>query len=187
VEVINILRPTVAVSRYVIFAALALHRHPEYRGILRAGGQEDLENFVHEVRRFYPFFPFVAARVRKSFEWKGYFFPEGTRVLLDLYGTNHDPRTWEAPQEFRPERFRRWDKSAWNFIPQGGGDHYENHRCAGEWITIELMKVAVRHLCRSMTYEVPMQNLQIRFSRIPAIPESRFVIKNVRRCPDPAP
>jgi fatty-acid peroxygenase len=38
-----------------------------------------------------------------------------------------------------------------------------------------------------MTYEVPMQNLQIRFSRIPAIPESRFVISNVRRCPDPAP
>jgi fatty-acid peroxygenase len=187
VEVINVLRPTVAVSRYVVFAALALHRHPENREILQAGGEEDLENFLHEVRRFYPFFPFVAARVRKSFEWKGYFFPEGTRVLLDLYGTNHDPRTWEAPQEFRPERFRRRDINPWNFIPQGGGDHYENHRCAGEWITIELMKVAVRHLCRSMTYEVPMQNLQIRFSRIPAIPESRFVIANVRRCPDPAP
>ena len=187
VEVINVLRPTVAVSRYVVFAALALHRHPENREILQAGGEEDLENFLHEVRRFYPFFPFVAARVRKSFEWKGYFFPEGTRVLLDLYGTNHDPRTWEAPQEFRPERFRRRDINPWNFIPQGGGDHYENHRCAGEWITIELMKVAVRHLCRSMTYEVPMQNLQIRFSRIPAIPESRFVISNVRRCPDPAP
>ena len=187
VEVINILRPTVAVSRYVVFAALALHRHPEYRGILQAGGEDDLENFVHEVRRFYPFFPFVAARVRKSFEWKGYPFPEGRRVLLDLYGTNHDHRTWETPQEFRPERFRRWNKSAWNFLPQGGGDHYENHRCAGEWITIELMKTAVKHLCRSMTYEVPMQNLQIRFSRIPAIPESRFVIANVRRCPDPAP
>lgn len=187
VEVINILRPTVAVSRYVIFAALALHRHPEYRGILQAGGEDDLENFVQEVRRFYPFFPFVAARVRKSFEWKGYLFPEGVRVLLDLYGTNHDPRIWEEPQEFRPERFSRWNQSPWNFIPQGGGDHDENHRCAGERITIELMKVAVKHLCGSMTYEVPMQNLQIRFSRIPAIPESRFVITNVRRCPDTAP
>lgn len=187
VEVINILRPTVAVSRYVVFAALALHRHPEYRGILQAGREEDLEDFVQEVRRFYPFFPFVAARVRKNFEWKGYPFPEGRRVLLDLYGTNHDLRSWEAPQDFRPERFRHWDKNPWNFIPQGGGDPCDNHRCAGESVTIELMKMAVRHLCRSMTYEVPSQNLQIRFSRIPAIPESRFVIKNVRRCPVPTP
>jgi fatty-acid peroxygenase len=29
-------------------------------------------------------------------------------------------------------------------IPQGGGDPYVNQRCAGEWITIEIMKRAVR-------------------------------------------
>jgi fatty-acid peroxygenase len=181
VELINVLRPVVAVARYVIFAALALHEHPECRQGLRAGGDDYLELFVQEVRRFYPFFPFVGGRVRNEFDWRGRHFARGTWVLLDLYGTNHDARIWEEPGAFRPERFRRWDASAFNFIPQGGGDHYRDHRCAGERITIELTKRAVRLLTESMRYDVvPEQDLGIDLSRMPAIPESRFVIKNVQ-------
>jgi fatty-acid peroxygenase len=102
-------------------------------------------------------------------------------VLLDLYGTNHDARIWGDPETFRPERFRDRDGSAFKFIPQGGGDHHEGHRCAGEWITIQLMKVAVRLLTRSIRYDVPEQDLRFRLSRMPAVPECRFVISNVRR------
>lgn len=100
---------------------------------------------------------------------------------MDLYGTNHDERIWEDPEEFRPERFRRWDGSAFDFTPQGGGDHYEGHRCPEAWITIELVKVALRSLTGSMRYDVPEQDLRIRLSKMGAIPESRFVIRNVRR------
>lgn len=180
VELLNVLRPTVAIARYIVFIAHALHEHPEYRQKLLDREEDYLELIVQEVRRFYPFFPLVAARVRKTFEWSGYQFPKGTRVLLDLYGTNHDARIWEDPEVFRPERFRQWNGSAFNFIPQGGGDHYENHRCPGEWITIALMKMALNLLTRSMRYDVPKQNLQITLARMPAIPESRFVISNVR-------
>nr|WP_281429914.1 cytochrome P450 [Sulfitobacter faviae] len=56
-------------------------------------------------RRLYPFFPAVAARVKSDFEWRGHRFPKGYRVLLDLYGTNTDARSWDAPQEFRPSGF----------------------------------------------------------------------------------
>lgn len=180
VELINILRPVVAVARFVTFAALALHEHPECRQQLQAGDDDYPELFVQEVRRFYPFFPFVGGRVRNEFDWRGRHFARGTWVLLDLHGTNHDPRVWEDPETFRPERFRRWDENAFNFIPQGGGDHYQDHRCAGEWITIELVKRAVRLLTGSMHYEVPEQDLGIDLSRMPAIPESRFVISDVR-------
>jgi fatty-acid peroxygenase len=179
VELLNVLRPTVAVARYIAFAALALHEHPACREKLRSGKEGYLELFVHEVRRFYPFFPFAAARVRNTFTWRGYHFPKGTRVLLDLYGTDHDSRIWGDPEVFIPERFYQWDGDAYNFIPQGGGDHYAGHRCAGEWITISLMKVAVDFLTRSMTYAVPPQDLRIDLSRMPAIPKSRFVIRDV--------
>jgi fatty-acid peroxygenase len=37
VELINVLRPTVAVARFVTFAAWALHEHPEWRQKLQAG------------------------------------------------------------------------------------------------------------------------------------------------------
>ena len=136
--------------------------------------------FVQEVRRFYPFFPAVAARVRESFEWNGFTFPKGRRVLLNLYGTNHDARTWDAPEAFRPARFRSWDGNPFDFIPQGGGDHFINHRCAGEWVTTKLMKTAVRFLTSEIHYEVPTQDLQIDFARLPALPKSRFVMKSVR-------
>lgn len=180
VELLNVLRPTVAISVYIVFVAHALHRHPEGRRKLRAGEDGYPELFVQEVRRFYPFFPAVAARVRHDFEWKGYRFPKGRRVVLDLHGTNHDARTWEAPEEFRPERFRRWDGSPFAFVPQGGGDRYLNHRCAGEWVTIELMKVASHFLARRMAYDVSEPDPRIDRSRLPARPQRPFVISNVR-------
>ncbi|MGI8483947.1 MAG: hypothetical protein ACR2OU_06760 [Thermomicrobiales bacterium] len=55
VELINILRPTVAVGRFIVFAALALHEPPDFRAQLQNGTDDDLECFVQEVRRFYPF------------------------------------------------------------------------------------------------------------------------------------
>lgn len=119
------------------------------------------------------------ARARRDFEWNGYRFPRGRRVMLDLYGTNRDPRVWDAPEEFRPERFRHWDGSPFNFIPQGGGDHGLNHRCPGEWITIELLKVSCRLLTETIVYDVPDQDLEIDTRRLPAIPKSRFVMSNV--------
>lgn len=100
--------------------------------------------------------------------------------MLDLYGTNHDARTWGDPDEFRPERFQQWDGSAFNFIPQGGGDHNVNHRCPGEWIALTLMKVAVDVLVKRIRYDVPKQDLRINFARLPAIPRSRFIMCNIR-------
>jgi fatty-acid peroxygenase len=181
VEVLNLLRPIVAIARFVTFSALALHEHPECSRKIRTSGDDYLELFVHEVRRLYPFFPFIGGRVRNEFDWRGRHLAEGTWVILDLYGTNRDPRTWKGPDEFRPERFRGWDEGAFDFVPQGGGDYGAGHRCAGEWITIEVMKRAARLLTTAMTYDVPEQDLRIDLSRMPTRPESRFVISSVRR------
>lgn len=181
VELINLLRPTVAVARYVTFAALALHCYPECRERIRSGEDGYLECFVQEVRRFYPFFPLVGGRVRRAFNWRGEHFAQGTWVLLDIYGTNHDVRIWGDPETFRPERFRDWNHSPFNFIPQGGGDVDNDHRCAGEQLAFQLVRAATRLLVSVMEYDVPDQNLRIDLSRMPAIPKSRFVMENVRR------
>lgn len=145
--------------------------------------EDYLEYFVQEVRRFYPFFPFVGGCAREEFSWRGHCFSKGTWVLLDLYSTNHDPRLWEEPEAFRPERFNSWNGSAYNFIPQGAGDHYHNHRCPGEWITIELIKQAVGLLVKSMHYVVPKQELGISLTRMPALPKSGFIIGQVKQVP----
>ena len=132
--------------------------------------------FVQEVRRFYPFFPLTAARVRKYFEWQGHAFPQGRRVLLDLYGTNHDRRIWKEPERFEPERFLEHNVSPFDFIPQGGGDVRSGHRCPGEDVAVNLMQRTAEFLTHEVQYEVLEQNLEIDFSRMPALPESRFRI-----------
>lgn len=181
VEVINILRPIVAISVYINFSALAVHHYPEEREKLRSGDGKLAQMFVQEVRRFYPFFPFAAAEVKEEFTWKNYTFEKGTLTLLDLYGTNHDPSIWENPEVFQPSRFENWDDSPFSFIPQGGGDHYLGHRCAGEWVTIEVMKVSLDYLVNRMTYDVPEQDLSYSKVSIPSLPNSKIIIKNVQR------
>jgi len=180
VELLNLLRPIVAVSRFVVYAVEELLTHPQWRKRLQESDVL-LEPFAQEVRRLYAFFPFVAARVKQDFEWNGYRFTQGTRVLLDLYGTNRDPRSWHEPQRFDPERFALWNGSAFNFITQGGGDPASGHRCPGERLAIELLKASLCMLTRHMEYAVPAQDLRIDPSRMPAQPESQLVISDVRR------
>jgi fatty-acid peroxygenase len=190
IELLNLLRPIVAVAHYLTFAALALHDHPQYKERLRFGHRKYLHFFVQEVRRFYPFLPFVGGRVQIPFDWRGYHFAEGAWVLLDLYGTNHDERIWWNPDQFEPERFRTWNGSAYNFIPQGGGNLDDGHRCPGERMTIELLKTGVELLVNDMRYQVPEQDLSIDMSTMPTLPRSGFILRQVRRmtsAPPPGP
>lgn len=164
-------------------AALALHDHPAERPKLAVGDPAYLEAFAQEVRRVAPFIPTLPARVRGDFEWRGHRFREGAFALLDLYGTNRDPGVWADPGAFRPERFLTWEGDAFTLIPQGGSEPVHHHRCPGERITLALMEAGTRLLARELRYEVPRQNLTVRLSRVPAMPESGLVRRRVRRVP----
>ncbi|HEU4709104.1 MAG TPA: cytochrome P450, partial [Methylophilaceae bacterium] len=74
VELLNIVRPTVAIARFMIFGMAALHEHPEYAHAIAQNHDAFLQMYVQEVRRFYPFFPQIAARVKNEFQWRGYTF-----------------------------------------------------------------------------------------------------------------
>ena len=180
VELLNILRPAVAVGVYITFVAHALHEQPVWRDRLkRDESGEATGRFVQEVRRFYPFFPAIAARTRDAFVWQGYLFPAGVRVMLDLFGTNRDPRAWDQPEAFDPDRYLHTPLTPFNHIPQGGGEHHQHHRCAGEWVTLELMKQAARFLAR-LQYDVPEQDLSVDEHQLPARPTSGFMMTRVR-------
>ncbi|MFC4736209.1 cytochrome P450 [Bacillus daqingensis] len=178
VELLNLIRPITAISVYVAFAALALHEYPEEAAKLQS--EEARERFVQEVRRYYPFFPFTAARVKQDFTMGEHTFKEGTLALLDLYGTNHHPDEWENPGRFQPSRFEGWQGTPFQFIPQGGGEFDFGHRCAGEWMTVELLKESVLQLQEHLSYDLPEQNLSFSLTTIPTIPESGIVLKNVQ-------
>jgi fatty-acid peroxygenase len=181
VELLNLLRPTVAIARYLTFVALALHAHPAARAWLAESPDvERLTAFAQEVRRLYPFFPFIAGRVRAPFQWRGEEFRQGAWMILDLHGTHHDPSLWEAPDQFHPARFAGADPDPHALLPQGGGEHAETHRCPGEWLTLEFMRRTALRLLSSIRYTVPPQDLSVDLARMPALPSSGMILDDVR-------
>jgi fatty-acid peroxygenase len=176
VELINVIRPTVAISWFLAFSAHALIRWPEHRDRLASGDQAFALAFADEVRRFYPFAPFVGGRAPREVEWDGERIPEGAMVLLDIFGQNHDPRLWEDPYTFSPERFLGAGIDAFELIPQGGGDPRTGHRCPGEQITVAVLSALAVRLAR-LRFDVPAQDLSISLRRIPARPASGVVLR----------
>lgn len=176
-ELINVLRPVVAVARFIVFGAQAMHEFPEWRARLASGDDAALTSFAQEVRRFYPFFPAVGGRVLHPFGWRGLQFDEGCWVLFDMYGSNHDARLWPEPQHFRPERFSGWQSDGFDLVAQGAGDYLTGHRCPGEAMTVDLVKSALQLLASEVVYAVPRQDLSIDLARMPALPASRFQIE----------
>lgn len=179
VEVLNVVRPTVAVTWYVTFAAHAMHRWPHLRDRLREGGPDYAEAFTHELRRFYPFVPFVGGRAVADRRWKGEPIPAEATVLLDVYGQHHDADVFPSPYEFDPDRFLGRPIGPNELIPQGGGDPATGHRCPGEDITVELIKTFASRLSE-LAYTVPEQDVRIPFTRMPPRVRSGFVIADVR-------
>lgn len=167
VELLNLLRPTVAVSRFLAFTALALIEHPEWRVRIREGAP--VEWFVNEVRRTSPFFPVVGGTARMDFAWRGSRIEVGDWIILDLWATNHDPRSWSAPDHFDPDRFAEWDGDVNALIPQGAGSLEDDHRCPGEGAAMTLMGEFARSFAASEV-NIPEQDFTVDLRRFPAIP-----------------
>ncbi|MDF2586285.1 MAG: cytochrome [Anaerocolumna sp.] len=184
VELINIIRPIVAIATYVTFGALALYKHPECRILFQLRDDNYNQMFAQEVRRFYPFAPFVGTRVKRDFLWRNCYFKKGDLVMFDIYGTDHDSRIYLKPYEFIPERFANKETNPFQFVPQGGGDSNMGHRCAGELVTLEVMKASLDFLSNHMDYKVPRQDLRYSLNRMPTLPKSRLRIHVLNRVVD---
>lgn len=179
VELLNIVRPTTAVAWFVAFTAHALHTWPEHRAPLAEGDPPFTAAFAHEVRRFYPFVPFLGGLAARDLYWRGEWIPAGGLVVLDVYGQNHDESLWGDPYAFRPRRFLERPVQRDELIPQGGGDPATGHRCPGEGVTVGVLEALAVRLAR-MEYTVPEQNLTIPLHRVPTRPQSGVLLSGVR-------
>lgn len=181
IELQNVLRPTIAVARFVAFAAKELHDRPEWRERIAAetaergaltGGPLAVA-FAQEIRRTAPFVPMLPSIAKADTELGGEAIPAGTHVYIDIQNTMRDPKAWERPDEFAPERFLGHEdyEALRAFIPQGGGEVPTGHRCPGEKIAIAGLSGAVAALSDPRV-TILDEGLQVNRRRFPTKPAS---------------
>ncbi len=79
---------------------------------------------IEETMRLYPPVWSMGRQTEQADEIRGYHIPAGTIISLSQYVTHRHPEFWEAPAEFRPER---WTAAAaatrprFAYFPFGGG------------------------------------------------------------------
>ncbi|CAA7035869.1 unnamed protein product [Microthlaspi erraticum] len=67
-----------------------------------------LQNIVSETFRLYPAGPLMVPHVAsEDCKVGGYDMPRGTMLLVNLWAIHRDPRVWDDPGSFKPERFQK--------------------------------------------------------------------------------
>lgn len=171
VEVINLVRPLVAVSWLVSGMFEAFDVFPERRADLLAERVSAMD-VAQEIRRTYPFVPFLATRATRDLTWHDTQIPAGTLIVLDVWGTNHDPRLWPDPDSFDPSRFERTPVTPYNLVPQGGGSR-QGHRCPGEDLTLAALVTLARRVAE-LRFQVVGPRADLR--RMPPRPHRKVQI-----------
>jgi cytochrome P450 len=99
--------------------------------------------------------PIVARMLTDDFELAGCRLPAGTRVMPSIYLTNRNPRVYDAPAEFRPERFLDDSPETFSWIPFGGGIR----RCIGASFAQLEMRLMLRTMLGELAPSVPSGRL----------------------------
>lgn len=85
---------------------------------------EYLYMVIQEALRIYPPFWIMGRVATQDDTLLGHPIKTGDRVQINPYFTHHNPRYWDAPEEFRPERFSKGNIDSINeyvYLPFGKG------------------------------------------------------------------
>ena len=143
----------------VAWAIERLVRHPDKLRRLVAeiaaeedgGGDAYMTAVVNETLRVRPVVPIVVRMLQEELQVGAYSLPKGTRVVPSIYLTNRSPRVYEAPGEFRPERFLENGPETFSWIPFGGGIR----RCIGASFAQLEMKLILRTMLSELEPKLP--------------------------------
>jgi cytochrome P450 family 135 len=150
----------------VAWAVERLVRHPAaLERLLAEIDADESEQFLtavaNETLRVRPVVPLVVRVLQEPFEVGGRLLPAGTRVAPSIWLVNRNPRVYDAPNEFRPERFLGDAPETFSWIPFGGGIR----RCIGASFAQLEMRLMLRTMLRELRPELPAPGARPRWRR----------------------
>ncbi|XP_030545464.1 cytochrome P450 CYP82D47-like [Rhodamnia argentea] len=121
-----------------------------------------VQAIVKETLRLYPAGPLSGMReLTQDCTIQGYRVPAGTRLITNLWKLQRDPRVWERPDEFEPERFlagtcKDMDMKGQHFelIPFGGG----RRACPGANFGVQMVQLTLASLLHGFDVSTARDN-----------------------------
>ena len=109
---------------------------------------------IREIMRLYPSAYVVGREAISPYELGGFRIPEGGTILISQWAVHHDPRWYDEPDQFRPERWadgleRRLPKFA--YFPFGGGPRV----CIGNHFALLEAVLALAAITRHWRFSIP--------------------------------
>ncbi len=146
-----------------------LAKHPEYHRKIRTEVETvlqdrapSLENLpslrmcqwvFEESVRLYPPVWRLSRFAREADEIQGYSVPKGSVILVTPYLIHRDPRYWEYPETFEPERFcpkRASARPRLAYIPFGAGPR----ACVGAMFAMTEAQMILAVICRRIFFDL---------------------------------
>lgn len=97
------------------------------------------EAVIKESLRLYPSTPYLSRKLRSEITTGGYTFPKDVEVAFSPFLTGRDPKYFDDPLTFNPDRFLGANSNPVGFIPFSIGAR----KCSGSKIAIMLLKISV--------------------------------------------
>jgi len=92
-----------------------------------------LQAFLWEVWRWKSLAPLnIPRRTTEDTSVGGHFIPKDTQVILNFWAIDHDPKIWDKPDDFMPERFLSADKKEFVRLDHAIPFSYGKRSCPGE-------------------------------------------------------
>ncbi|KAF7016379.1 hypothetical protein CFC21_030005 [Triticum aestivum] len=125
-------------------------------GDMQAADIRYLKLVMKEALRLHPPAPLLVGRESIDVcEVDGYTITAKSRVLVNVWAISQDPKYWDAPEEFKPERFEKGDidfmGSHYEFTPFGAG----RRMCPGISYGLASMELALVSLLYHFDWSLP--------------------------------
>jgi cytochrome P450 len=107
---------------------------------------------IQETLRYYPSVYLTLREAEEDDEFDGYHIPAGTQFVVNIRGIHRDPRYWDEPERFWPERFGgdgTVPRHKFAYIPFLAGPK----KCIGDGFAMMEMRLVVPTIMQRLRFQ----------------------------------
>ncbi|KAI5641921.1 cytochrome p450 domain-containing protein [Phthorimaea operculella] len=104
-----------------------------------------LDLVIKESMRMYSPVPVIERFITEDTELAGVRIPKNTTCIVNIFNLHRNPKVWDKPMEFRPERFENPLKDPFTFVAFSAG----SRNCIGQKFAMLEMKTTISAIVRN--------------------------------------